>query len=208
MGSREGVRRFRRIGASQTLLAAVTECSRRLRAFTANKSAVRRRTNDRSRRGAFRSMECTRARNGGGARRLIGTRRLGRSGRGGGTGDNGRLGPVHHRQTAMHRSGLSRAIPAPVATIGRTRSTMIFRTPNGSLTGHPGRALVRTLMPPIGRAPVVAVPEIQLMLMPVKVAIQPPPEAEPRAKAQGKPAKRIDTSGFINRHINRVGFGW
>ena len=154
MGSRDGVRRFRRVGAPQTLLAAVTESSRRLRAFTANKRAVRRRTNHRSRCGVVRGVKCTWTLNGDRAGRL------GRSGRGGGTRNSGRLGQVDHGHIIMRRLGTNRAIPAPVTTIDRARSTMIFRTPYGSLTGHPGGALVRTLMPPICRAPVVTAPEI------------------------------------------------
>ena len=154
MGSRGGVDGFRLVGAPQTLLTAVTESSRRLRAITANKRTVRRRTNHRSRSGVVRSVECTWTLNGDRAGRL------GRSGRGGGTRNSGRLGQVDQGHIIMRRLGTNRAIPAPVTTIDRARSTMIFRTPYGSLTGHPGGALVRTLMPPICRAPVVTAPEI------------------------------------------------
>ena len=96
--------------------------------------------------------------------------------------------------------------PTPVATIRSDRG-MFVRVPYCRVPRVP---LTRRFMPPIGRTRMVAMPDNEVVMSPVKIAIQPPANRKADAEADKGRATRsliINHARLINRHINHLWVG-
>ena len=94
--------------------------------------------------------------------------------------------------------------PAPVATMNHNCARIIARMPDRRVTRVP---LTWRLMPPIGRTRMVVTPDNDMVVPPVKIAIQPQPNRP--ADAEGDKGRAISSLiinlvRLINRHINHL----
>ena len=76
-----------------------------------------------------------------------------------------------------NHDGIIGSAPAAVSTICHVCAGISLKMPDGRVTGFP---LTRRLMPPIGRTRMITFPDNDIVVPPVKVAIQPRDQSESR----------------------------
>src|ERR1035441_7571112 len=96
---------------------------------------------------------------------------------------------------------------APVATIHPDCARIIATMPDRRITHVP---LTWRLMPPIGRTRMIVTPDNDIVVPPIKIAIQ--PQANRKADAEGDKGRAIrsliiNLVRLIDRHINHLWVG-